>query len=220
MAKLLLLEDEAELREELADFLRARGWDVLEAGSVAQSLPLLAQVDMAVCDVMLPDGSGFDVVSRLREHYPACGVVLLTALGTTQNMVAGLQQGADHYLVKPVNLLQLDATLHALARRVGVVGWRLDRAFRSLLAPGLPAFELSAGEWSLLEVLTAAGGEPVSRRTIVDAQGHDWFTYDQRRLDTLVSRLRQRWREHAGGELPLKTVHGAGYALTVSVVPA
>ncbi|MXR37271.1 response regulator transcription factor [Craterilacuibacter sinensis] len=220
MAKLLLLEDEAELREELADFLRARGWDVLEAGSVAQSLPLLAQVDMAVCDVMLPDGSGFDVVSCLREHYPACGVVLLTALGTTQNMVAGLQQGADHYLVKPVNLLQLDATLHALARRLLPCSWQLNRAQRQLCAPDGSALDLSVAELQLLSLLVTRQGEAASRRDIVEAFGYDWLDYDQRRLDTLVSRLRQRCKQECGSELPLKTVHREGYALTACVMLA
>ncbi len=220
MAKLLLLEDEAELREELADFLRMRGWEVLEAGSVAQSLPLLAQIDIAVCDVMLPDGSGFDVASRLREHYPACGIVLLTALGATQNMVAGLQQGADHYLVKPVNLLQLDATLHALARRVVPRAWRLDCARRQLYAPDGSLLELSETELQLLSLLAGRQGAAASRRCIVEAFGYDWLDYDQRRLATLISRLRLRWKQKCGRELPLKTVHREGYALTVSVALA
>ena len=218
MHRLLLLEDEPDLQEELADFLRARGWQVLAASTIAEAEALSGQAAMAVCDVMLPDGSGFDFAARLRARSAGCGIVMLTARGATQDVVAGLQGGADHYLVKPVNLLQLDATLQALSRRVGLANWRLERVSRGLCAPGLPPFELSAGEWSLLEVLAAAGGVPVSRRAIVEAQGHDWLDYDQRRLDTQVSRLRQRWREHAGGELPLKTVHGAGYALTVSVV--
>ncbi|MGL6071919.1 response regulator transcription factor [Craterilacuibacter sp.] len=217
MRTLLLLEDEAELREELADFLQDRGWTVLEAGTVAQSLPLLGKVDIAICDVMLPDGSGFDVASRLQREHPGCGVLMLTALGSHRDLVYGLEQGADHYLVKPVNLLQLDATLHALARRVQPRSWCLDRAQRQLRAPDGSALELSAAELKFLGLLASLQGEPASRREIVAALGYDWLDYDQRRLDTLISRLRLRWKQECGRELPLKTMHRAGYALTVAV---
>ncbi|MCP9759305.1 DNA-binding response regulator [Aquitalea sp. S1-19] len=220
MKCVLLLEDEAELREELADFLQGRGWTVLEAGSVQESLPLLGKIDIAICDVMLPDGSGFEVASRLRREHPGCGIVMLTALGSTQDLIHGLGEGADHYLVKPVNLLQLDAILHALARRLLPCSWQLNRAQRQLYAPDGSALELSAAELQLLSLLVTRQGEAASRRDIVEAFGYDWLDYDQRRLDTLISRLRQRCKQECGSELPLKTVHREGYALTACVMLA
>ncbi|MCG9096181.1 response regulator transcription factor [Laribacter hongkongensis] len=214
---LLLLEDELELQDELSCFLLARGWNVLAASTIAEAMSLIDRVQMAICDVMLPDGSGFDFVSSLREHSARCGIVMLTARSGTHDIVTGLHGGADHYLVKPVNLLQLDATLHALARRALRHCWVLEKAALALRSPDGVILELSTGEWQLLSVLAAARGNAVSRKDIVQAQGHEWLEFDQRRLDTQVSRLRQRWRLVAGHELPLKTAHRSGYVLTVAV---
>ncbi|AOZ10508.1 response regulator transcription factor [Cupriavidus malaysiensis] len=210
MRSILLLEDEAELREEIAAFLQKRGWTVLQAGSLAESAPLIEQADIAVIDVMLPDGTGFEAVARLRRQRPGCGIVMLTARGETQDKVRGFEDGADHYLVKPIKLLEFDAALRALSRRVAA-SWQLDRQASELIAPEGSRMMVSVNEGSLLELLARHPGQPASRREIVENFGQEWLHYDERRLETLVSRLRQRWRSLTRSELPLRTAHRVGY---------
>ncbi|KDB06002.1 two component transcriptional regulator, winged helix family [Burkholderia sp. lig30] len=211
MGTVLLLDDEVELREEIAAFLEKRGWTVIQAGTVEEFRRLAMQAEMAIVDVMLPDGNGFDAASWLRESQSGCGIVMLTARGETQDKVNGLRGGADHYLVKPIKLLELDAILHALNRRV-VTNWRLDRQAGALCAPKGSRLNVSPGESRLLELLARHPTQPVSRRQIVESLGYEWLDYDERRLETMVSRLRQRWRDESGTELPLKTAHRLGYA--------
>ncbi|MDF3882530.1 response regulator transcription factor [Cupriavidus basilensis] len=216
MGNVILLEDEIELREELAAFLQKRGWMVSQAGSLAEFLPLAAQAEIAVIDVMLPDGTGFDAASRLRQERPGCGIVMLTARGESQDKIHGLNGGADHYLVKPVKLLEFDAILRALSRRV-IANWRLDRQACTLVAPAGERLAVSSNESKLLEMLARNPAQPVNRRQIAEGFGFDWLSYDERRLETMVSRLRQRWRSESGTELPLRTAHRKGYTFTAPI---
>ncbi|KVN38591.1 transcriptional regulator [Burkholderia pyrrocinia] len=213
MPKVLLLDDDVELREEISVFLEGRGWQVSQAGTVAEFKGLAVQADMAVIDVMLPDGSGFEAAAWLRAQRNGCGIVMLTARAETQDKVSGLRGGADHYLVKPITLLELDAILDALSRRV-VSSWRLDRLAGALYAPNGGRLEVSANERMLLELLARYPAQPVSRSQIAERFGYSWLEYDERRLEAMVSRLRQRWRNELGTELPLKTVHRVGYTFT------
>ncbi|KEZ01549.1 transcriptional regulator [Burkholderia sp. MSh2] len=210
MGKVLLLDDEVELREEIAAFLRKCGWLVSEAGTIAEFRQLAMHTDMAIIDVMLPDGSGFDAAAWLRAQRQGCGIVMLTARGETLDKVSGLKGGADHYIVKPAKLIELDATLHALSRRV-VANWRLDRQAFALFAPDGKRLDVSGSEISLLELMARHPARPVSRRQIAETFGYDWIDYDERRLEAVVSRLRRRWRNELGSDLPLRTVHREGY---------
>ncbi|HIE1299696.1 MULTISPECIES: response regulator transcription factor [Burkholderia] len=219
MAKVLLLDDEVELREEIAAFLEKRGWTVDQAGTVAEFQARASDLAFAIIDVMLPDGSGFDAAVWLRARHRDCGIVMLTARGETQDKIDGLIGGADHYLVKPVKLLELDAILQALGRRVAH-DWRLDCQARVLTAPAGGRLDLSASEIALLSLLARHPSKAVSRRQIAEDFGFDWVDYDERRLETMVSRLRQRWRSEAGSELPLKTVHRTGYTFAVPLMLA
>jgi two-component system OmpR family response regulator len=213
MTTIALLEDEADLREEVADFLGSRGHRVLQAGSLAEFLPLASAARVAVLDVMLPDGSGFDALRQVRAFSPRTGVIMLTALGAASDRMAGLRQGADHYLVKPFGLLELDAVIEALLRRVGRE-WVFDAARATLLDPAGQIIELTDQEAVVLGLLARAPDHVVTRRQIVEALGQVWTHYDLRRLDTLVSRLRARWQRISGCELPLRTLHREGYEFT------
>lgn len=221
MPTIALLEDEDDLREEVADFLSHRGYQVLQAGSLATFAPLAAAARVAVLDVMLPDGTGFDAVRLIRQHSSRTGIVMLTALGTLDDRLKGLGAGADHYLVKPFRLLELQAVIDALLRRIGR-DWVFDLRKGTLTSPAGHSAELSAAEATFVQLLAGSGGSPVGRRQIVEALGQDWASYDLRRLDTLVSRLRARWQHKTGLELPLKTLHREGYAFgePIEAVPA
>lgn len=205
-----LLEDEADLRGELADFLEMRGHRVLQAGSLAEFTPLVSSARVAVLDVMLPDGSGLTALQQIRQASRRTGVIMLTALGGAADRVAGLRRGADHYLVKPVGLLELEAVIEALLRRVGRE-WVFDAGRGTLLDPACEVIELTDQEAVVIGLLARADGRPITRRQIVDALGQSWAAYDLRRLDTLVSRMRARWLRKTGRELPLRTLHREGY---------
>lgn len=210
MPTILLLEDELALREEVADFLSNRGHRVLQAGSLSEFVPLVEQARMFLLDLMLPDGTGLEAARLVREQSPQAGIIMLTARGQLQDRIEGLRCGADHYLVKPFGLLELGAIIDALLRRVGSE-WILDASSGRLSNPEGRSMNLTPQEMTLVRRLCEAGAEPVSKRELVEAMGHDWASYDLRRLDTLVSRLRLRWRREVGRELPLKTLHREGY---------
>lgn len=210
MPTILLLEDELALREEVADFLSNRGHRVLQAVSLSEFVPLVEQARMFLLDLMLPDGTGLEAARLVREQSPQAGIIMLTARGQLQDRIEGLRCGADHYLVKPFGLLELGAIIDALLRRVGSE-WILDASSGRLSNPEGRSMNLTPQEMTLVRRLCEAGAEPVSKRELVEAMGHDWASYDLRRLDTLVSRLRLRWRREVGRELPLKTLHREGY---------
>jgi len=218
MANITLLEDEVLLRKELAAFLEKRGHQVSQAGTLAEFWPLQAVTDIAILDLMLPDGSGLDAASRLRQQFPRIGIIMLTALGTTQDKLAGLVGGADHYLVKPFRLVELAAIIDALLRRLGS-GWRLDVQRRQLIGPDGGACILTVPEMTLFNLFCAHPGQIVSQRSLVEALGHDWMDYDRRRLDKLLSRLRHRWLLECGQELPLRTEHRHGYSFAATIQP-
>lgn len=218
MTSLVLLEDEQGLREEIAAFLGGNGYIVAQAASVAEFAQLSAaeKFDIAVIDVGLPDGDGFAVAADLRSRQPGTGIVILTARGGTDDKLHGLLGGADHYLVKPIKLAELAAYLAALARRLPC-GWRLVARSKMLYAPDGRGIPLSGQELTLMSLLADNAGKTVTRRSIVTAFGADWLSYDQRRLDTLVSRLRRRWKSELGIELPVRTEHAEGYCFCADI---
>ena len=212
MARIALLEDEIALREEMAVFLGKRGHVILQAGTLAEFWPLLPGIDLAILDLMLPDGSGVEAAARLHHYNPRAGIILLTARSALEDKLVGLEGGADQYLVKPVRFLELAAFVDALLRRMGA-GWRLEILHHRLLGPEGFGMELNTHELTLFELLAGTPpGQIVTRRALIAAFGEAWLDYDERRINTLVSRLRRRWREGCDQELPLKTERGAGFS--------
>jgi DNA-binding response OmpR family regulator len=221
LPRLLLVEDDAEQREELADFLRISGFFVAEADTAEAALPLLAQGgwQLFVLDIGLPGESGVSLVDAIRERFGlGVGVVMVTARSFRQDKLEARGAGADDYLVKPVDFDELLMVLrHLLCRLEQMPGaqqerWGLLKDGWRLQLPSGEVLPLSETEFRLLQVLLAARGEAVDRRAIVVELGHSLAYYDLRRLDVLVSRLRQKVQQQFGVELPLRTVHGVGYA--------
>lgn len=218
MIRLILLEDEADLREEVAQFLATLGISVVEAGSVRAFWHAfgLHGCDIAVIDRMVPDGDGLDVVRQMRESRPDCGLVMFTARDASEDRIDGYQGGADHYLTKPVGLGELGAVVQALARRLTAgAEWCLDTVHWQLSTPANVQLELTGQQAVFLATLSKARGQVVSRRELVHSLGKNFSSYDPRNLDTLVKRLRQKVEASGTHLLPVKTRHGAGYQLTV-----
>lgn len=216
MAQVILLEDEPVLREELTEFLQAQGHAVTVTATVAEFMQRLKpnQHQVAVVDRGLPDGDGLDMILRMRRNGLRLGIIILTARAGMQDKVDGLIGGADHYIPKSVDLSELAATIAALARRLDVQEqprWLLQASPRQLTPPGQAPIALSAQDYLVLKTL-ALGGESVTRETIVQALGADYFDYDMRRLDTQMRRLRRKVLEACGQELPVSTLRAVGYS--------
>ncbi len=224
MTHLILLEDEPVLREELTEFLEARGHQVTSVADIAKfrsAFIPMAQVGghlIAIIDLGLPDGNGLDLITQLRAAGHRLGIIVLTARSAMSDKVAGLTGGADHYLPKGNDLNELAATVESLARRLGEEVarpcWILQASPRQLTPPGFAPIELSAQDYTVLKSLFDAQADSsgsASREAIVAALGEDFFTYDQRRLDTQMRRLRRKVEEACGMNLPVSTLRGVGY---------
>lgn len=219
MLDVILLEDEAVLCEELCDFLTSCGYRVDAESSLNGFRKRFdpARHAIALIDLGLPDGDGLTLIKELRGRGERLGIVVLTARGGARDRVNGLDIGADHYLSKTSDLDELAATLAALARRLDAPKasqtdtWILDLGPRSLRPPGGFFISLSEQDLTVLHELMRNAGSIVSRRQIIHALGEDFFSYDQRRLDTQMRRLRRKVEESSSLTLPINTARNAGY---------
>lgn len=217
MIDLIFLEDDPVLGAELADFLGEIGYRVTFVTSLAEFDAAFeaGRHRLAVIDVGLPDGSGLALIEQLRNAGDRLGVVVFSARGSTLDKIEGLGIGADHYLTKGCDLGELSATLEALCRRLELsqsqLAWCLEIGPRRLRLPDGSQVSLSQQDMLVLRCLMAAPGESISRRQIIQALGGDYLSYDQRRLDTQMKRLRRKVLDNAGTELPIKTLRNSGY---------
>jgi two-component system copper resistance phosphate regulon response regulator CusR len=219
--RILVVEDEALLQDSLARGLRQAGHAVDTAGSLREALSKLGldPYDALVLDLNLPDGSGLDLARTLRKTGASLIILALTARDSIPDRVAGLDAGADDYLVKPFSLDELQARLRALERRhptirptaLEVDDLRVDPASRSASRGGT-RIELTTTEFALLEFLAKHAGQVVGRAVI---SAHVWDeNYDPASniIDVYVARLRRKI-DLPGRRPLLHTVRGAGYVL-------
>jgi two-component system response regulator QseB len=210
---LLLVEDDPELNPLLTRLLRAVGYDVLPAGDgqTGLHLALTSSPDVVVLDRRLPDGDGLDVLTRMRAGGLTAPVLVLTAYGSTADRVAGLDSGAEDYLVKPFAVEELLARLRALLRRPGdrlrvlpLGEGRLDLDGLAAVRPDGERVDLSRAEAGLLEVLARRPARVFSREELQAAVFPE-ATGDSI-VDTYVYYLRQKL-----GAPVVRTVRGVGY---------
>jgi DNA-binding response OmpR family regulator len=218
----VVVEDEADLRDSMCTFLDALGFEVRGAASAAdlEALWNAQTADILVLDVNLPDDSGFAVAQRMRAS-SRVGIIMLTARSQVNDRIAGLEAGADNYLVKPVNLRELAAAVKGLARRLEPpvepddgtlpLPWTLDAVTWSLVAPSGVAVALTAAEFSLMNALSGSPGESVSCDAILCALGKAAVDTNRRSLDSVLSRLRRKVERETGLQLPVKSVRSLGY---------
>jgi two-component system, OmpR family, response regulator len=219
--RVLIVEDEARMASLIQRGLTREGFavDVCDTGEDALWMAEAHEYDAIVLDVMLPEASGFEICSRLRAGGVRAPVLMLTARDAVEDRVAGLDSGADDYLVKPFAFAELLARLRAVARRdagerkavLEVGKLRLDPARREVWR-GTDAIPLSAKEFALLHTFMRRPGDVLSRYYLLE---HAWDSaYDNRSnvIDVYIRRLRRKIDEPFG-EASLETVRGAGYRL-------
>ena len=216
---ILIVEDEAPLREHLRDRLRQNGYvvDVAADGEeglyYGQEFPL----DLAVIDIGLPKLSGLELIRRFRangRHFP---ILILTARRNWRDKVEGLETGADDYLVKPFRFEELQARLNALLRRAS--GWSkpvidcgpisLDTGKQTITVEEQPV-ELTAFEYRVLEYLVFHAGEVISKTQLTDHLYDEESDRDPNVIEVFIRRLRTKL--DPDGELkPIETLRGRGY---------
>jgi two-component system OmpR family response regulator len=219
--RVLIVEDELRMAGLLRRGLVTEGLsaDVAATGEDALWMAQSHEYDAIVLDVMLPGINGFETCRRLRTSGVWTPVLMLTARNSVEDRVAGLDTGADDYLVKPFAFAELLARLRALVRRgdaerpavLEVGDLRLDPSTRDVRRDGLEIL-LSAKEFALLETFMRRPGEVLSRLHLLE---HAWdFTYENRSniIDVYVRRLRRKIDEPFGRST-LQTVRGGGYRL-------
>jgi two-component system response regulator MprA len=224
-ATILIAEDDRAVRDSLGRALRLEGYQVLTATDGIEALECLeaSTPDAVILDVMMPRMDGLAACRRLRERGSKLPVLMLTARHEVRDRVAGLDAGADDYLLKPFALDELLARLRALLRRTSVADndqvlhaadLRLDPLSR-LVTRGERTLELTKTEFDLLELLLFNQGIVLSRELIYDRiWGYDFET-NSKSLDVYVGYLRRK-TEASGEPRLIHTVRGVGYTLRVA----
>lgn len=228
-ATILVVDDDGQILQLVARFLRSNGFRVQTARDGREMQSVLAQggADLVVLDLMLPGANGLDLCRELRKT-SGIPVVMLTAKGEEVDRIIGLEVGADDYLPKPFNPRELLARINAVLRRssaspqplsarartFGFAGWMLDVLKRELTSPQGVVVDLSTGEYDLLLTFLEAPQRVLSRDYLLDAARNRALEPFDRAIDVQVSRLRRKLGD--SGEL-IKTVRGAGYIFAADV---
>ena len=220
--KILLVDDNRDLTEMITEILRQSGYEnIVTAGSVAEAMEVFQkeQPDMAVLDVMLPDGDGFRLFQKIRER-SRIPILFLSAKDEDRDRLFGLGLGADDYITKPFSLAVLRARVDAALRRAAPAkpaavfqqdGFVFNFDALTFTAGGR-AVQLSQTEQRLLRLLVENRGHTVPRGTLVDRIWTDGAEYvDENALSVTVGRLRRK----LGAPAPIKTVYGVGYGWAV-----
>ena len=237
-ARILIAEDDTNIRLGLAATLESEGYAVTAAADGAQAVRLFPQekFDLVILDVMMPHKSGYDACRELRARDAWVPVLFLTAKGEEIDKVVGLKLGADDYVTKPFGVHELIARVEALLRRARAAGRPAEsavdlppvfqlgaaeidrRKFTATIAGRSPS-ALTARELKLAEVLAARPGEVLSRDALLNAVwGVDYFG-TTRTLDQHIAQLRKKVERHPESPVAIVTVHGVGYRHDAAPAP-
>jgi two-component system phosphate regulon response regulator OmpR len=226
--KIVVVDDDARIRDLLRRYLNQEGFDVLLAED-SRALNRILQretVDLLVLDLMLPGEDGLSICRRLRKAHDRTPIIMLTAKGEDVDRIIGLEVGADDYLAKPFNPRELLARIHAVLRRrptmevpgapstdhevIKFGGFSFDMGSRSL-HQGDQEIPLTTGEFAMLKALVRHPRQPMTRDKLAQlARGREFEPFD-RSLDVQVSRLRKLIEVDPASPKIIQTVWGVGY---------
>ncbi|MCU0974365.1 MAG: two-component system response regulator OmpR [Burkholderiales bacterium] len=226
--RVLVVDDDARLRELLHRYLGEQGFDVLVAADAGMLGKLLARdtVDIVILDLMLPGEDGLAICRRLRGTGETVPIIMLTAKGDEVDRILGLEMGADDYLPKPFNPRELVARIHAVLRRrpvaphpgapradepdVSFGPFTLHLATRTL-SRNSDTIALTTGEFALLSALATHPRQPLSREKLMElARGRELEAFE-RSIDVQISRLRRLIEDDTAHPRFIQTVRGFGY---------
>lgn len=228
METILVVDDAPEIREMIAIYLSAAGYEVLSTPSGREAISLFEQHNPAlvILDIGLPDLDGLRVAAAMRLRSLDVGIILVTVRDDDFDRVTGLETGADSYITKPVNLRVLLAQVRSLLRRRGVNdeqvrtvamgSLKVDLLRRRIADSEGRDVSLTGGEFALLIGLLDQRGKPVDRQILLAALRNDSNTEedgDVRTIDTLIARLRRKLELNPNRPILIQTVYGKGYRL-------
>jgi two-component system, OmpR family, response regulator len=225
--RILIVDDDGQIRQLLAAFLRDNGFDVALVRDGVEMRDAIRDTppDLIVLDLMLPGIGGLELCRELRRS-SAVPVIMLTARGDDTDRIVGLEVGADDYLAKPFNPRELLARIRAVLRRSGgeagepvrarnghmFNGWRVDLLRRELMNPEGALVDLSGAEFDMLLAFLDSPNRVLTRERLLETARNRQADVFDRSVDVLVSRLRRKLEGGSADAAPLiKTVRGAGY---------
>ncbi|TPP05948.1 response regulator transcription factor [Rhizobium glycinendophyticum] len=216
--RVLLVEDDEVLGDAVRTYVRRQGhavdWSMTREASEASLAA--APYDLVLLDLRLPDGNGIDILKQMRSRRDATPVIIMTAHDQVSDRIAGLNAGADDYLVKPVDLGELQARIQAVSRRYGaqplpevtIGALKVFVAERRLVAADGTDVSLSSREWAVLDRLIARRHAIVSKGQIEEALYEFGAEVESNTVEVYVSRLRRKLGKDA-----IETVRGLGYRI-------
>lgn len=217
--QLLLVEDDDSTRTAYCTFLTQRGFKVIEAADGITALDLGHKAQMVLLDVMMPGLDGWQVAEHLRSTYPDKPVIMLTSLGSQGQKLHGFELGVDDYLVKPIDLHELEARIRATLRRAGITSGalhrgelRVHRETHSVTVSGRK-IPLTPLEFSVLHELALRPGKVWSRTELLDAVWGDGYLGDERTVDVRIASIRRKLGSRSDGGDYIETVRSIGYRL-------
>lgn len=223
MYKILLLEDEEDIREFIKINLKREDFEVFEAATGEKALELFQNnsIDVAVLDVMLPGIDGFQVCDQIRAEDQQVGIIMLTAKGQQSDKSIGFESGADDYLIKPFSPKELILRIKALLRRIDMNKddsieqydkgpFTVDFKSKKFLKNG-KEIELTQIEFAILELMIKSENNSLSREEILDGVwGEDYFG-SYKIVDVNIRRIRKKIEEDPSNPRYIKTIWGYGY---------
>ncbi|EDT15594.1 response regulator transcription factor [Clostridium perfringens] len=222
--KILLVEDEESIRGFLRINFQRENFQVIECESGEEGVrkALIEKPDIAILDVMLPGMNGFEVCQKLRESFPRMGIIILTAKGEDMDKIMGLQFGADDYVLKPFNPLEITLRVKALIRRlegineennsdcIEVDNFKLDLYSQSLYKENVE-IDVTPKEFLLMKIFMQNPGKAFTRDELLNlVWGIDFFG-DPKIVDVNIRRLRSKIEENSSKPKYIETVWGTGY---------
>lgn len=237
MPRILVVEDEPAIRESLAYALRRDGFEVDLAETLRRAEELLPHAELVLLDLMLPDGSGFDIIAEARRRESPPAIIVLSSRDDEADRVASLETGADDYVTKPFSPREVVARVRAVLRRASGDG-RVPPPKPALASATLPltadeatrratvsgkVIDLTRVEFDLLACLLSAPGRVFTRAQIIDRVWGDGFAITDRTIDSHVKALRRKVVDVGGDANLIETVRGVGYRVTdlpASAAPA
>ena len=221
MEKILIIEDEDSIRGFLKINLNRNGFEVLETDNGEEGLNILELQNpvLVILDVMLPGMNGFEVCKKIREKKDKIGIIMLTAKGQDMDRIMGLEYGADDYMVKPFNPMELLLRIKAILRRIG--GNKENNIIRNgiftidsygkKVFKGGKEIDLTPKEYSLIKLFIENPNKAFSRDELLDlVWGKDYFA-DSKIIDVNIRRLRSKIEDSSSKEGYIETIWGLGY---------